>query len=376
MSSCVRGEWAWQGRWGHLQSTLEKEAMYRTRFDFALTLHLILQRGGSPRCGSGGRLSDAARGRPSAGGVELRELSYRGVGTFSLQTYEDVALVKDAVADAVADRRMPPWKAVDGCTDYRDDISPTDEQIAMVEWADSARRRVTARLAGRHRPRGRDLERVDLSVQLPLPYAVDTSSTDDYRCFPVEWPLEEAFVTGYVVNADRAVWSIVIAYIIPGSYRDQLVELEAEDGRAGYESSVGRGPSTRQTRTGSVHGHPVSKAAAEWAGNPDESDDLLVLQMHYNSKAKVPDSDQEPIDFTIESSVEREGWIQPFTNPGWVFAGGWTFRHRRKARSRASRTPWRGTRSCTRPTCTCTPGGPLAWKSSAPTGDGLPDSDR
>ena len=55
-----------------------------------------------------------------------------GVGTFSLQTYEDVALVKDAVADAVADRRMPPWKAVDGCTDYRDDISLSDEQIAMV----------------------------------------------------------------------------------------------------------------------------------------------------------------------------------------------------------------------------------------------------
>ena len=251
-----------------------------------------------------------------------------GVGTFSLQTYEDVALVKDAVADAVADRRMPPWKAVDGCTDYRDDISLTDEQIAMVvEWADlGAPEGNSEDSRAGIAPEAGTLERVDLSVQLPLPYAVDTSSTDDYRCFPVEWPLEEeAFVTGYVVNADRAdLVHHVIAYIIPGSYRDQLVELEAEDGRAGYECFGGPGP--------------INQADADWLGawapgavqgplpnglgirmNPD---DLLVLQMHYNSKAGATGSDQSSIDFTIESSVEREGWIQPFTNPGWVFAGG------------------------------------------------------
>jgi len=251
-----------------------------------------------------------------------------GIGSFSLQTYEDVALIKDAVADAVADRRMPPWKAVDGCTDYRDDISLTDEEIAMVvEWVDlgAPEGSIEDSRSGSP-PEAGGLERVDLSVQLPLAYDVDTTGTDDYRCFPVEWPVEEeVFVTGYVVNADRVdLLHHVIAYIIPGSYRDQLTSLEAEDGQAGYECFGGPGP--------------ISQADAAWLGawapgavqgllpngigirmNPD---DLLVLQMHYNSKSGATGSDQSSIDFTIESSVEREGWIQPFTNPAWVFAGG------------------------------------------------------
>ena len=53
-----------------------------------------------------------------------------GVGSFSLESYEDVALLKEQVADAVFERRMPPWKAVDGCTDYRDDISLSDEPFS------------------------------------------------------------------------------------------------------------------------------------------------------------------------------------------------------------------------------------------------------
>jgi len=251
-----------------------------------------------------------------------------GIGTFNLETYEDVLLVKDQVVDAVVERRMPPWKAIDGCTDYRDDISLSDEQIAMVvNWAEQGapEGNVEDSRTG-NPPEAGTLERVDLSVELPLAYEVDTSVTDDYRCFPVDWPLEEeAFVTGYVVNADRVdLVHHVIAYIIPESYRDQLMALEAEDGQAGYGCFGGPGP--------------INQADADWLGAwapgavqgplPNglgirmKPDDMLVLQMHYNSKAGSSGADQSSIDFTIESSVEREGWIQPFTNPSWVAFGG------------------------------------------------------
>ena len=251
-----------------------------------------------------------------------------GIGTFSLETYEDVRLVKDAVADSVADRRMPPWKAIDGCTDYRDDISFSEEEIELiVDWVDNGapEGNIEDSRSGSP-PQVGGLERVDLTVALPLPYQVNTEVTDDYRCFPVDWPLDEdVYVTGYTVNADRPdLVHHVIAYIIPESYRDSLTELEAEDGRAGYECFGGPGP--------------INQAEARWLGAwapgavqgplPNglgiemKSDDLLVLQMHYNSKAGASGSDQSSIDFTYETEVDRVGWIQPFTDIGWVFGGG------------------------------------------------------
>ena len=251
-----------------------------------------------------------------------------GVGNFSLESYADVALVKDQVADAVLNRRMPPWKAVDGCTDYRDDISLNEEEIAMVvEWVENgAIEGDPSTTRGGNPPEVVGLERVDLSISLPLPYEVNTEISDDYRCFPVEWPVEEdSFVTGYVVNPDRAdLVHHMIAYIVPASYADDLAELEAADGRPGYECFGGPGP--------------INQADAEWLGAwapgavqgplPNglglkmEAGSLLVLQMHYNSASGATGSDQTSIEFTLEPEVDRPGWIQPFTDIGWVFGNG------------------------------------------------------
>ena len=251
-----------------------------------------------------------------------------GVGNFSLETYEDVALLKEQVADAVFERRMPPWKAVDGCTDYRDDISLSDDQIDMlVAWVENgAEEGDPANTRQGNAPPTVGLDRVDLSLSLPLPYEVNTEKTDDYRCFPVEWPVEEdSYVTGYVVNPGRPdLVHHLIAYIVPASYAGALAELEAEDGRPGYECFGGPGP--------------INQADAAWLGAwapgaaqgplPNglglrmNAGDVLVLQMHYNSASGATGADQSSIDFTLENEVERTGWIQPFTNIAWVLGGG------------------------------------------------------
>ena len=252
------------------------------------------------------------------------------VGGFSLETYEDVQLLKTQVADAVAERRMPPWRAVDGCADYRDDISLSQEEIDMVvEWVDAG-----APLGDPEQtrvgepPQTVGLERVDLSLPIPVAYEVNTDIADDYRCFAVDWPMDEdVYVTGYEVKPDRAdLVHHMIAYIIPGSYAESLAALEAEDGLPGYECFGGPGP--------------ISQADAAWLGAwapgavqgplpnnigiPMEADSMLVLQMHYNSRSGATGSDQTSIDFTVETEVENPGTIQPFTNPTWVFSGGMT----------------------------------------------------
>jgi hypothetical protein len=58
-----------------------------------------------------------------------------GGASFSLMTYPDVQPRAVAVRDAVLSRRMPPWGAVKGFGDFRNDQALTAEQIELIsDW--------------------------------------------------------------------------------------------------------------------------------------------------------------------------------------------------------------------------------------------------
>jgi hypothetical protein len=61
---------------------------------------------------------------------------HRPDGTaFSLMTYQDVQPRAVAIRDAVLSRRMPPWGAVKGFGDFRNDEALTAEQIELItDW--------------------------------------------------------------------------------------------------------------------------------------------------------------------------------------------------------------------------------------------------
>ena len=61
---------------------------------------------------------------------------HRPNGTsFSLMTYPDVQPRAVAIRDAVLSRRMPPWGAVKGFGDFRNDQALTAEQIELItDW--------------------------------------------------------------------------------------------------------------------------------------------------------------------------------------------------------------------------------------------------
>ena len=44
----------------------------------------------------------------------------------------------------------------------------------------------------------------------------------------------------------------------------------------------------------------------------------IALQVHYNSLNAGAQEDQTSIDFKIDDTVEKEGKIQPWTNPQWI----------------------------------------------------------
>ena len=61
---------------------------------------------------------------------------HRPEGTaFSLMTYQDVQPRAVAIRDAVLSRRMPPWGAVKGFGEFRNDEALTAEQIELItDW--------------------------------------------------------------------------------------------------------------------------------------------------------------------------------------------------------------------------------------------------
>lgn len=60
---------------------------------------------------------------------------HQGGGSFPLMTYRDLQPRQVAIRDAVLSRRMPPWGAVKGFGDFRNETALTQEQVEMMaEW--------------------------------------------------------------------------------------------------------------------------------------------------------------------------------------------------------------------------------------------------
>jgi hypothetical protein len=60
-----------------------------------------------------------------------------GGAAFSLLTYQDARPWAKAIAEEVLERRMPPWGAVKGFGDFRNDPSLTQEQLNLIaNWVE------------------------------------------------------------------------------------------------------------------------------------------------------------------------------------------------------------------------------------------------
>jgi hypothetical protein len=132
---------------------------------------------------------------------------HRPGGTaFSLMTYQDARPHAAAIKEAVLTRRMPPWGAVKGFGDFRDDQGLTQEQIELItDWVEGST------------PRGNNPN------MLPAPPKFDTSP-------PRTRPAKGVLVSGDV-TIDRP---IRVAGLLPERVLDgasMQIVAELPDGR-------------------------------------------------------------------------------------------------------------------------------------------------
>jgi hypothetical protein len=250
-----------------------------------------------------------------------------GIAPFTLQSYTEAFTMREALKAAVKARMMPPWQADPQCTEYADDRSLTDEQIALfTRWVDEGGMEGDAAEAPAQAPRTSQggLPRVDLELAMPVEYS-PTQSPDEYRCFVLDWPETDLrYITGFVARPGQpSLVHHILAFLISPEQVDTYKALDAAEPGAGYPCFGG--PGGNNGRPALIGGWaPGGRAALfpQGAGIRVRPGSKVVLQLHYNLSSANALPDRTSIALTLASSVEKIAIMQQWANPRWVDPGG------------------------------------------------------
>lgn len=246
------------------------------------------------------------------------------IGPFPLTSYDEVFAVRDEVRSAVLRRDMPPWQPAPCCNRFRDDFSLSDDQIAAIDrWvADGAPEGDPAN-AGPALPRIGGVSRVDAEVVMPEPYTPEPEAgrLDDFRCFAVDWPLDEpGFVTGIqpVPGARAILHHIVLAYA-EGDDAEFWNETKSEDGRPGLPCEGGLAD---LKISGILGGSLLGGDFPEGIGTRIEPGTKIILNVHYSMTDAAPEADQTAVRFKVDpiDTPIRESGTIVVANPAWLIS--------------------------------------------------------
>jgi len=245
------------------------------------------------------------------------------IGEGVLTSYEEVAARSTVIKQQVQDRLMPPWHAGKGCNDYQYDSSLSDEEIERIaSWVDAGMPEGDPADAVDLEPEVQpELSRVDLSLEMPVAYNPNSNLSDDYRCFVIDVPGDETrYVTGMGITPGNAsTVHHVIAYYVGPDAADEADALDAAEEGPGYTCFGSANTSFEATRMLGAWVPGVSPADyPAGTGIRIEPGTKVILQVHYNMVTWNGEPDQTSLDLKIDDQVEREAWLQFFTNPQWV----------------------------------------------------------
>lgn len=221
------------------------------------------------------------------------------IAPFPLRTYDEVAPLAKLLADNVASGEMPPWPPQEGCGDFQHERTLTAEEIQVFkDFVADGKKKGTpvgdsdgadsdgdegAKKAG-------DIsgfENPDLVVDPGFGYTPDppNGGIDDYHCFIIDPELDQKrHVNGFhTLPGDASVVHHMLLYAVPASAAEDLKKRdEAEPDSPGFTCFGGAGGVDTKLLAGWTPG-TVPIEFEEGAGIELKKDDLLVMQIHYNT---------------------------------------------------------------------------------------------
>ncbi|WP_165071533.1 redoxin domain-containing protein [Paludisphaera rhizosphaerae] len=219
------------------------------------------------------------------------------LGPFALDTYEQARKRADDLADVVADRRMPPWKAAPGVgPKFQHDrsLSPIEvETIAAWAEADAPEGDPKDLPAPRIFPEDWAIEGgPDLVLDIGTDFPIPASGPDVYRCFVIKTNLpQDVYVNGieYKAGNPRVVHHVLGYVDVSGEAR----KLDEKEEGPGYTNFSGPGVEVNGDLGGWAPGaFPSILADGVGRSLPKGAD--VILQVHYHPDGK-PETDRTRI---------------------------------------------------------------------------------
>lgn len=209
------------------------------------------------------------------------------VAPFSLLTFDDAVQHADQIAEVVADRLMPPWKAAPDFGTFANEHRLTEREITVItEWVRSPQREGIPEDQPPAPEFSTDwyLGPPDLELTMPEAFAVPADGPDIYRHFIIPTGLTQNRLVSAVdfrPGAPQVVHHSIMYYDTTGEGR----RLDAEDPGPGYNrvgspgfavsgSLGGWGPGGRPRRLPAGTGRPLEQGAD------------LIVQIHYHPNGR------------------------------------------------------------------------------------------
>lgn len=245
-----------------------------------------------------------------------------GIAPFPLTSYEDARGSHPLIAQVTGSHRMPPWLAASCCTPYLYDFSLTDDEKALISrWSALGAPGGDRKTAPPPRPPLGGLSRVDLTIRIPEPYlpSPPPGSTDDNRCFVMDWPLDHAMhVTGLnPVPGVRSVVHHIIVGVMPPDEADAVIHRDQQDPGPGFDCNGGLGALQGiDVLGGSLLGSDLPRGL----GKRVEPGSKLVVNIHYTTENGPPSPDQTAIQLKLDPTG-RDFKSIAVANPVWLASG-------------------------------------------------------
>jgi len=248
-----------------------------------------------------------------------------GIAPFSLESYDIVFEVGERMAEVTHDRIMPPFLADTSgeCNEFNNDRTLSDGEIAVIQrWVDDGKLEGDPSTPMPEAAVLPSLPSVDLTLQMPSTYDIQTTLDDDYRCFVVETgTTTDQFVTGYEVhpgNPER-VHHVIVYNPQDDGAASEARDLDAADGTVGDGYPCFGGP--RVTAAPMVLWAPGAGATnfPRGTGVQLAAGRAQVVQVHYNNLVDedAPEDDLTTVDLSLRSSA-NQAYIVPIAHGGIV----------------------------------------------------------
>jgi hypothetical protein len=246
----------------------------------------------------------------------------QGIAPFTLARPSDFASRIGEVRRSIEDGTMPPYLASPCCTPYQLGIGLAPaERATLLDWlAQGAPEGDPSDAPDASTPRAGGLSRTDVSLRMPEEYlpAPPPGSTDDNRCFVMNWPLDRGgYITGLdVAPGARAVVHHLVVGALTGDDAAVAEQRDREDPLPGFSCNGGFGGVRNVTLLG---GSLLGGDFPSGLGHRIEPGARILLNIHYSTAHHGAVFDRTEVRFKVDSAARGFEAVS-VVNPAWLVA--------------------------------------------------------